>query len=44
MRWGTHYDGTVEDLTKRKREEEMLLLAKEAAKAATKPSPNFWRI
>ena len=38
---GTHYDGTVEDITKRKRAEEMLRAAKEAAEAATNTKSEF---
>ena len=38
---GLHYDGTVEDITKRKRAEEMLLASKEAAEAATKSKSVF---
>ena len=38
---GLHYDGTVEDITKRKRAEEMLLASKEAAEAATKSKSEF---
>ncbi|MDD2754330.1 MAG: ATP-binding protein [Methanothrix sp.] len=38
---GLHYDGTVEDITKRKRGEDMLRAAKEVAEAATKSKSNF---
>lgn len=38
---GTHYDGTVQDITKRRRAEEMLLAAKEAAEAATNTKSEF---
>lgn len=38
---GTHYDGTVQDITKRKRAEEMLRAAKEAAEAATNTKSEF---
>lgn len=38
---GTHYDGTVQDITKRRRAEEMLVAAKEAAEAATNTKSEF---
>jgi PAS domain S-box-containing protein len=38
---GLHFDGTVEDITKRKRAEEMLLKAKEAAESATRAKSEF---
>ena len=38
---GLHYDGTVEDITKRKRAEDMLRAAKEVAEAATKSKSDF---
>jgi PAS domain S-box-containing protein len=38
---GLHYDGTVEDITKRKRAEDMLRKAKEVAEAATKSKSDF---
>jgi len=38
---GLHYDGTVEDITKRKRAEDMLRTAKEVAEAATKSKSDF---
>lgn len=38
---GLHFDGTVEDITKRKRAEEMLIKAKEAAESATRAKSEF---
>jgi len=38
---GMHFDGTVEDITKRKRAEDMLWAAKEVAEAATKSKSDF---
>ncbi len=38
---GLHYDGTVEDITKRKRAEDVLRTAKDAAEAATKSKSDF---
>jgi|WetSurMetagenome_2_1015567.scaffolds.fasta_scaffold00502_16 PAS domain S-box-containing protein len=38
---GMHFDGTVEDITKRKRAEDMLRAAKEVAEAATKSKTDF---
>jgi PAS domain S-box-containing protein len=38
---GLHYDGTVEDITKRKRAEDMLRASKEVAEAATKSKSDF---
>ena len=38
---GMHFDGTVEDITKRKRAEDMLRAAKEVAEAATKSKSDF---
>jgi PAS domain S-box-containing protein len=38
---GLHFDGTVEDITKRKRAEDMLRTAKEVAEAATKSKSDF---
>ena len=38
---GLHYDGTVEDITKRKRAEDVLRASKEVAEAATKSKSDF---
>ena len=38
---GLHYDGTVEDITKRKRAEDVLRTSKEVAEAATKSKSDF---
>jgi CheY-like chemotaxis protein len=38
---GMHFDGTVEDITKRKRAEDMLRAAKEVAEAATRSKSDF---
>jgi PAS domain S-box-containing protein len=38
---GMHFDGTVEDITKRKRAEDLLRAAKEVAEAATKSKSDF---
>jgi PAS domain S-box-containing protein len=38
---GLHYDGTVEDITKRKRAEDVLRASKEVAEAATRSKSDF---